>query len=417
MARKAEQPRVTGEQVATAWLDGGAEAHGWFGTHVCDEVVGDRVEDLEVLDRAWRAAPDRVWIGWLTYEFGRERDGTPRLPGMCMRQYRDAVRLNPGETPPGPGWWANAEEPSWWPLKALGAEMTAETFRARVAEAKASIAAGETYQVNLSQEFRGAFNGTLPPREERDARWLETMAHRLFMALRARAPASMGALVEAGDAWIVSNSPERLLSVTLGTEGGPDIARSSPIKGTRRRRRTVTEDADAIAELCASPKERAEHVMIVDLVRSDLGRCAVAGSVRASSTPRVVSLPTVHHMVTDVECELREGWSLRTLIEAVFPGGSVTGAPKRRTMEIIDTLEHGRREIYCGALVVLHPGGVDMSIPIRTGLLDEDGLWLRSGGGIVADSDPEGERLETITKTLAFDPRSSAAPNPTENDV
>jgi anthranilate/para-aminobenzoate synthase component I len=157
--------------------------------------------------------------------------------------------------------------------------------------------------------------------------------------------------------------------------------------------------------------------MIVDLVRADLGRCAVAGSVRACSTPRVVSLPTVHHMVTDVECQLRPDWSLRSLIEAVFPGGSVTGAPKRRTMEIIETLEHGRREIYCGALVVLHPGGVDMSIPIRTGLLDKDGLWLRSGGGIVADSDPEGERLETITKTLAFDPRSSPAPKLAENDV
>ena len=405
------------ESVATAWLDGGAEECGWYGSKVCAEIRGEDFDALDALDRAWRADPHAIWIGWLTYEFGRAREGAARLPGLCMRKYEDGVRLAPGEAPiPARSAIAQAD-PSWWPFHALNAKTDPQRFRELVANAKALIAAGDTYQVNLSQEFWAPFDATIPRDGPGDARWLREMAGRVFAALRARAPASMGGLVQTEDAWIVSNSPERLLSVTRGRDGGPDVARSSPIKGTRRRWESAEADAAAIKELRACTKERAEHVMIVDLVRNDLGRSAAPGSVRASSAPRVVTLPTVHHLVTDVECDLRSGWTLRALVEAVFPGGSVTGAPKRRTMEIIDGLEQGRREIYCGALVVLHPDGLDMSIPIRTGMLDKDGLWLRSGGGIVADSDPERERLETITKTLAFDPHRGPSPISKRNDV
>ena len=117
-----------------------------------------------------------------------------------------------------------------------------------------------------------------------------------------------------------------------------------------------------------------------------------------------MSLPTVHHMVTEVGCVLRPGWTLRTLAEALFPGGSITGAPKRRTVEIIDALEGAARGIYCGAIVLLEPVGMRWSIPIRTGLADAAGLHLRAGGGVVIDSDPEQERVETVVKTLAFAP-------------
>ena len=408
---------------ATSWLDGGPEECGWYGTKVAAEIVGDSLEVLDKLEGAWRADPGSVWIGWLTYEFGREikgergRSGAPRLPGLCMRKYSDAVRLPPGAAPNDPRLVVGDVDPSWWPFESLRAKIDPPLFRELVACAKKLISCGDTYQVNLSQEFDASFDTQVTPQGHGDAKWLSEMAGRVFASLRARAPASMGALLEAGDAWIVSNSPERLLSVTLGKGEGPDVARSSPIKGTRRSCDDPEEDIAAIAELCACPKERAEHVMIVDLVRNDLGRCAIPGTVRTSPTPHVATLPTVHHLVTDVVCDLRVGWTLRGLVDAMFPGGSVTGAPKRRTMDIIDALEEGRREIYCGAIVVLHPEGLDMSIPIRTALLDKEGLWLRSGGGIVADSDPERERVETITKTRAFDPRHVAGPNAGRMDV
>ena len=121
--------------------------------------------------------------------------------------------------------------------------------------------------------------------------------------------------------------------------------------------------------------------------------------------PRVTLL-TVHHLVSEVRAALRRPWSLQDLMRAVFPGGSITGAPKHRTVEIIESLEDGRRGIYCGAIVLLEPDGIRVSIPIRTAQLDREGLQLRSGGGIVADSVPEQERLETLAKARAFMPRA-----------
>ena len=390
-----------------AWLDGGPRGHGWFAASPVDEIRGASLGTLDEVEAAWRARPDQVWIGWMTYEVGAARwlNAAPRrgrLSPICLRAYARAERVAPGRRPdvlrevPGSG------QASTWPLGPLRVEQSPETFRAQVRAAQRMIAAGETYQVNLSQEF------TAPWRDRVDgmgAAHLGLAVQRLFENLRRRAPASMGALLHGDDNWIVSNSPETLVSVTLDAgAGGAAIARAAPIKGTRRRGRDAAHDARVVADLLASEKDRAEHVMIVDLVRNDLGRCAVPGSVRAARAPTLVTLPTVHHLVTDVRCELQPGWSLRGLMEALFPGGSITGAPKRRTVEIIHGLEHGQREIYCGAIMVLHPGGLDVSIPIRTGLVDAAGLWLRSGGGIVADSDPESERQETLIKTLAFDP-------------
>ncbi|MBC8072973.1 MAG: chorismate-binding protein, partial [Deltaproteobacteria bacterium] len=187
-------------------------------------------------------------------------------------------------------------------------------------------------------------------------------------------------------------------------ERGHDLAFSRPIKGTRPRCATPDADARARDELRASEKDRAEHLMIVDLVRNDLGRLAVPGSVVAPSVPTELALPTVHHLVSEVQATLRPGVGLRELVLALLPGGSVTGAPKRRTLEIIESLEHAPRGIYCGAMVLLEPTGLRMSIPIRTGVLDRAGLHLHAGGGIVIDSDPEAERIETWDKTRAFAP-------------
>ena len=195
---------------------------------------------------------------------------------------------------------------------------------------------------------------------------------------------------------MVSNSPETLLHWADG------VVTSSPIKGTRPRGSTPDEDAALAQALLHSHKDAAEHVMIVDLVRNDLGRIAAPGSVQTTARPRLVTLPTVHHLVTDVTARLATGAGLGALMQALFPGGSITGAPKRATVNIIERLEDVPRGLYCGGLALITPQTVTASIAIRSGVADADGLTVHGGGGIVIDSDPEAERLETLAKVRAF---------------
>jgi para-aminobenzoate synthetase component 1 len=312
------------------------------------------------------------------------------IPQLVLRQFAsveiepvERARIEPGPHP--------------WPLGPLQPVIEAERYRERVRWILEHIAAGDTYQVNLSQRFVARWLDDRVPLGARIA-----AVHR---RLRAATPASMGALIAIDEhAAIVSNSPETLLDVRFGQGGaGLDLARSWPIKGTRARAREPEADAAAALELRDSIKDRAEHVMIVDLVRNDLGALAVPGSVRAPTEPTLVSLPTVHHLVSEVACTLAPRWTLRQLFAALFPGGSITGAPKLRTIELIDEIEAEPRGIYCGAIVLLESTGLRMSIPIRTGVLDARGLDLRSGGGIVFDSEPEAERLETLAKARAFE--------------
>ncbi len=405
---------------AFAWLDGGDE-RGWLGLEPDLAVAADSLGSIAAIEALWRAEPQFVWIGHIGYDLGADLllGRTPRagrLPGLCLRRYRAALELGAtprlhGEARAGARLMRRLAEvdvlqdmsDGTWLLGQVTARWSAEEYRAKVAAVREFIAAGDTYQVNLSQAFAA------PWREAWRARPLATRAAAVYAALRAATPATMGALLAGGEGpgpplWVVSNSPETLLSVELGrgADGG-DLARSWPIKGTRARGGDPESDAAAAAELLASEKDLAEHVMIVDLVRNDLGRLAVAGTVEAPRRPTLVSLPTVHHLVSEVRCTLRAGWGLAELLAAVFPGGSITGAPKRRTVQIIDELEQRRRGLYCGAIVALMPGGLRCSIPIRTGELDEAGLTLQSGGGIVIDSDPEAERLETWAKVRAFD--------------
>jgi para-aminobenzoate synthetase component 1 len=215
----------------------------------------------------------------------------------------------------------------------------------------------------------------------------------LAAALRARAPAPFGAFIAAaaGDAWIVGNSPERFLALD-----GRGAIETRPIKGTRPR-------TGNRQELLASEKDRAEHVMIVDLERNDLGRVCRTGSVRVDGPARVLELPTVLHLVSTVRGALREDVGLERLLEATFPGGSITGAPKRRAMQIIDELEPVARGPYTGATGWLGAAGdLDLAIAIRTALVSAGRLSLSLGGGIVADSTPENEWAETETKARAF---------------
>jgi para-aminobenzoate synthetase component 1 len=241
------------------------------------------------------------------------------------------------------------------------------------------LAAGDAYQVNLARRVSTELAGD---------------AVELAAALRARAPAPHGAFIAAaaGDAWLVGNSPERFLA--LDGRGGVE---TRPIKGTRSRA------PGADAELRASAKDRAEHVMIVDLERNDLGRVCETGSVRVEGLARVLELPTVLHLVSTVRGTLRAGVGLAALLEATFPGGSITGAPKRRAMEIIDELEPVVRGPYTGATGWLGAAGdLDLAVAIRTALVAGGRLSLSLGGGIVADSTPDSEWAETETKARAF---------------
>ena len=389
------------------WLDAGAgpsAQRGWLGLEAAEQIVADDLSALDEVDARWRADRDSVWLGWLTYDVGADahlgrsaaqRGRTGRLPGLCARRFETVWEFGPsGTTLHGPE-RAGVERlqlPAGgrWPFGELRAGVSPDEYRSRVQRARRHIAAGDTYQINLSQPFEAPWlNGRGNAEDVASA----------YMHLREQTPASMGGLVRFGGGWVLSNSPETLIDVRFGDV---DVARSWPIKGTRPRGSTPPEDARLRDELAASIKDRAEHVMIVDLVRNDLGRLARPGSVKAPREPSSVTLPTVHHLVTEVAAHLRQGWTLRPLVEAMFPGGSITGAPKRRTIQLIDELEGEPRELYCGSLFVLEPRGLRFHIAIRTAIVDDAGLSVRGGGGIVMDSDPEAERLETVAKVRAF---------------
>jgi para-aminobenzoate synthetase component 1 len=215
----------------------------------------------------------------------------------------------------------------------------------------------------------------------------------LYERLRERNAAPFAGLFDVGDAVVASASPERFLRVEAGA------VETRPIKGTRPRGTSADEDGARAAELLHSAKDRAENVMIVDLMRNDLGRVCQYGSVRVPAVCRLESYRYVHHLVSEVRGRLRDGLGPVDLLRAAFPGGSVTGAPKVRAMEIIAELEPSARGPYCGALGYIgFDGTMDTNILIRTFTMSRGWVQFPVGGGIVADSDPQGEYEETLHK-------------------
>jgi para-aminobenzoate synthetase component 1 len=351
-------------------------------------------------------------VGFISYDYGRRLERLPsraaddqRFPALSFGIYPHVLAHD------GEQWWvagaragfeaawkaaiatlADAERsaldpPQLAPLapRAARRTFTPETYRAAVARAIEYIRAGDIFEVNLSQRFEVELDHDEP-------------AVATYRRLRGRAAAPLCAFIDAGGGRaVLSLSPERFLSLR------GRAVETWPIKGTRPRGRTPEEDRALAAELRASAKDRAELAMIVDLARNDLGRVAEAGSVRVRADAELRTLPAVHHLVGRVEARLARGRGPLDLVRATFPGGSITGAPKVRAMEIIDEIEPVRRSVYCGAIgYVGLDGDLELSIAIRTALRDGRRVTFQAGGAVTAASDPAAEHEETIAKARAI---------------
>ena len=259
-----------------------------------------------------------------------------------------------------------------------------QAFLDGVARIHDYLVAGDVFQVNLSRAWRGVAQGPI----DLDA---------LFARLSRANPAPFAAVLSHGAWGLASSSPERLVSVR-----GKRVD-TRPIAGTRRRDADPAIDAALLAELKRDPKERAEHIMLIDLERNDLGRVCVPGSVVVDELGGIESYAHVHHLVSNVSGRLRDDVSLWSLLRALFPGGTITGCPKVRCMQIIAELEPQGRGAYTGALGYIgDDGSLDLNILIRTISVQRERLLLRAGAGIVADSIASRELKETRAKALGM---------------
>ncbi len=270
-----------------------------------------------------------------------------------------------------------------------------ENYIKTVERAKKYIYAGDIYQVNLSQRFQTQID--MPPYE-------------IYKRLRKINPAPFSCYLKFDNKYIISSSPERFLSVrnmpdSGGAYNGAAIRKvqTRPIKGTRPRHNHEDINLRMKKELLTSKKDDAELTMIVDLERNDLGRVCNYDTVKVTERKALEEHPTVYHLAGTVEGELHPRYDFIDLIKATFPGGSITGAPKVRAMQIIDELEPTKRSVYTGAIGYIgFNGNIDLNIAIRTFLVKDDHVYFQVGGGIVADSSPEEEYEETLHKARAL---------------
>jgi anthranilate synthase component 1 len=275
---------------------------------------------------------------------------------------------------PGPAWQAR--------LEPAAGSLSEPEFVERVARAQEYIAAGDVYQLVLSVRFAGR---------------CDLDAFEAYRALRLLNPSPYMYYCELGDRVVVGSSPEALVKLGRGR------AQMRPIAGTRPRGRETAEDLALETELRADPKENAEHVMLVDLARNDLGRVATAGSVRVEPYRSIERYSHVMHIVSGVNGELAPGRDAFDLFAATFPAGTLVGAPKVRAMQIIDELEPVRRGFYGGTVGYFgHGGDMDQAITIRTLVFHGDTYSFQAGAGVVADSVPAAEYAEVIAKSAVL---------------
>ena len=344
---------------------------------------------LAALDRALGAG--RHVAGFLSYEAGYALE-----PGA----FPDPPPPEPGV---GLGWFGVYDAPEVVPADAIDAGLaglaprlspprlaiTEAAYLGAVAQIKERIRAGDVYQVNLTAPFRFAASDALA----------------LFAALRRRQRVAYGAWVRTERAAVASVSPELFFRV----DGGTITAR--PMKGTAPRGATARADDRLAAALVASPKDRAENLMIVDLLRNDLARVARPGSVAVPALFQAERYPTVTQMTSTVTAQRRPDARLSDVLRALFPCGSVTGAPKIRAQQVIRQLEAGPRGVYCGAIGHAAPGGnAAFSVPIRTAVVQGEQARYDVGSGVVWDSDPAAEYAECLLKARVLTDLASAQP-------
>lgn len=339
---------------------------------VSGETVAVAEEGAEALLEALLADIAAIAAG------GRGEAASPDARGMpAGMEVDDARVLDDGRAWPGQ---PDADASAAWPSLVACEDDPGEAYIAAVERALEYIRAGDVFQVNLSRAWEARFDAPLAPSA-------------LYQRLRRANPAPFAGLFDLGDAGaVVSSSPERLVSVR------GDLVEARPIAGTRPRL-PGDDEAGRIRELVGHAKERAEHVMLVDLERNDLGRVCRGGSVEVDELMVVESYAHVHHIVSNVRGRLRADATPGAVLRAVFPGGTITGAPKVRCMQIIAELEGVGRGAYTGAMGWLdRSGDMDLNILIRSAEVAGDSLRFRTGAGVVADSDPAFELDETRAK-------------------
>jgi len=393
---------------AALWLDPGGRLHG-------EGMRPQGTGFLQALEHWWRS--EQVppadpalpfaggWAVFLGYELAQEVEPHLALPRSPLPWVAFALRtpcalvheLGTGRVlavaEPGAGAFlerleadarAAASDPAPGGLEVLAVhEEDPDAYLERVVRAKQYVRAGDIYQANLSRpwDVRVRTTGT------------GSAAAALYARLRAANPAPFAALAQYQDVAIVSSSPERLVRVN-----GRHVD-TRPIAGTRPRSRRPGDDLREMSELAAHPKERAEHIMLIDLERNDLGRVCEPGSVQVDELMSIESYTHVHHIVSNVSGVLRPEVTPVGALRAVFPGGTITGVPKFRCMQIIAELERAGRGAYTGSLGYLgRDGRLDTNILIRTMTLAGDAVRFHAGAGIVADSDPARELEETRAK-------------------
>ena len=341
------------------------------------DVVREWRDPLAAL--SWLSTEGRAehWRGWISYDLGRWFETLPATANDDLRLPLFVFTTHDSITPHTDDSAALGAATPRDASAGICSTLTRDAYHRAVTRALDYIAAGDVFQVNLAQRF-SAPTALSPPA--------------IYERLRSHAPATFGACLVYDDFSLISNSPELFLRVA------PDrrvITR--PIKGTRPRGPGMQD------ELRRSAKDQAELAMIVDLERNDLGRVCEVGSVRVTEPRAIEAHPTVYHGVATIDGVLRRDVTFVDLLRATFPGGSITGAPKIRAMEIIEELEPVRRGPYCGAIGYLAAdGSMEFNIAIRTMIVKDGLVHIPVGGGIVADSKPEDEYEETLVKAKAM---------------
>ncbi len=336
-------------------------------------------------------------LGYFSYDLGRRVESMPELatkdlqtPDMAVGLYEWALVVDHklekacvvGQNIKQVWQWLNSQSPAdVEDFKLIGdwqSNMTQASYASRFDRVQEYLLSGDCYQINLAQRFNASYQGS---------EW------QAYTKLEAANQAPFSAFIRMPQSAIVSVSPERFLELK------DNVIETKPIKGTRPRSQNTELDQANAHDLQTAEKDQAENLMIVDLLRNDIGRVASPGSVHVPKLFDIESFPAVHHLVSTIRADLDIQYSAADLLRACFPGGSITGAPKVRAMQIIEELEPHRRSAYCGSIgYISRHGRMDTSITIRTLVAEDNKLYAWAGGGVVADSDCAAEYQETLDK-------------------